>query len=655
MHLVDWLFIILPLVIVLTIALVTHRYLKSVAGFLSGGRVAGRYLLAVARGEMQAGAVVFVAMFELYSKAGFTTLWWGWISIPVTIIVGISGFVTYRYRETRAMTLAQFFELRYSRGFRLFSGVLGFLAGILNFGIIPAVGARFFVYFWRLPESFPLLSFNIPTYVPLMGLFLLISLTLTLGGGLITLMLTDCLEGLISQVFYIAIVIGLITVFSWSEIEQALGNRPPGQSMLNPFDSLGIQDFNIWFVLMTLFVTVYGTMAWQNSSAYNSAALNAHESRMGLVLGRWREFGKVVVVTLLAICAVTYLQHPDFAGASAPAASAIGRISDINIQQQMRVPVALSYFLPVGIKGMLCAVLLMGVFGGDSTHLHSWGSIFVQDVILPLRKKIPTPAEHIRLLRISIISVACFAFLFGALFQQTQYIIMWFSVTTAIYVGGAGSAIIGGLYWNRGTAAGAWAAVLAGSVLSGGGIMAKQIWPGFPLNGMQVSFYSTLIAIAAYAGVSLLTCRERFDLNRMLHRTPDGGPVRGDAEDGMASAPGGRRVGLLARIIGIDENFDKGDKWIAGGLFGWSIFWFLVFVAGSIWNLIAPWPEAVWSTYWQITGIGLPIMLSIITAVWFTWGAWHNIKDLFRRLNMAKGNPLDNGMVSGHRNLDEAG
>ena len=645
MHFLDWLFVILPLLLVLAIGIYAHRYLKSVADFLSGGRLAGRYLLAVARGEMQAGAVVFVAMFEIYSRSGFTTLWWGWISVPVAIVVGISGFVTYRFRETRAMTLSQFFEIRYSRKFRLFTGGLGFLAGILNFGIIPAVGARFFVYFLGFPESLEILSFAVPTYVLLMGLFLAIGLVLTLAGGLITLMLTDCVEGLISQVFYLVIVFGLIAVFKWSEISEVLGGRAPGQSMLNPFDSFGIADFNLWYVLMTLFVTIYGTMAWQNSSAYNSAALNAHESRMGLVLGRWREMCKVVVVTLLAICAVTFLQHPNFLVASAAAKDAIGQISDLQLQEQMRIPVALSYLLPIGIKGMLCAVLLMGVFGGDSTHLHSWGSIFVQDVLLPLRQKPPTPQQHIRMLRWSVSGVACFAFLFGALFKQTEYVVMWFAITTAIYVGGAGAAIIGGLYWKKGTIAGAWAAVLTGSSLSAGGILLGKIYgPGFPLNGAQVSFFSTLIAIALYVVVSLFTCREDFDLDRMLHRkaTP-AGPAKPETSPT-----------LYQRLIGIDENYSRHDRWIAGGLFGWSLFWFAVVLVGSGWNLIAPWPESVWSAYWHITGIGLPLGLSLVTAIWFTWGALRDMRDLFQRLRAAKANPLDNGMVKGGRNLDEA-
>ncbi|MCX6935666.1 MAG: hypothetical protein NTZ01_05695 [Verrucomicrobia bacterium] len=158
MHLVDWLLICVPLVLLLFVAIYTRKYMKGVADFLSGGRVAGRYLLAVAKGEQGVGAVVFVALFEMISKSGFIIIWWGWLSVPVTLIVGISGWVIYRFRETRALTLAQFFEIRYSKSFRVFTGFLGFAAGMANFGIIPIVGARFLTYFLGLPPAFSLLA-----------------------------------------------------------------------------------------------------------------------------------------------------------------------------------------------------------------------------------------------------------------------------------------------------------------------------------------------------------------------------------------------------------------------------------------------------------------------------------------------------------------
>jgi solute:Na+ symporter, SSS family len=672
MHLLDWLVIAIPLVIILVIGIFTQRQMKSVAHFVSGGRVGGRYLLAVARGEMQAGAVVFVAMWEMFAHAGFVPTWWSWITGPVGLVIAIFGFVIYRFRETRAMTLAQFFEMRYSRNFRSFTGLLGFFAGVINFGIIPAVGARFMVYFLQLPPEITIGSHALPTYIPLMGLFLAISLTLTISGGLITLMVTDCIEGIFSQLMYIVIIIGVLCVVGWSQMSTVLGNRPEGHSMVNPFDAWQVQDFNLWYVLMGVFASIYGTMAWQNTSAYNSAGASPHEARMSSLLGRWRESGKSVVVVLLAAAALTYLGHPDFTRTSAGAHEAISAIGNSQIQKQMTIPVALSHLLPIGIKGALCAVLLMGMFGGDSTHLHSWGGILAQDIILPRLKKIPSPEKHIRLLRRCIIGVAVFAFVFGALFTQTEYIVMWWTVTTAIYVGGAGAAIIGGLYWKKGTTAGAWSAVISGSILSGGGILAYKLWgndvfstainwvlsragistlPAFTLNGAQISFGATLIAITLYVGVSLATCRQNYPINKMLHR--DERPL-----DAAGRPIVVKRAWTFSRMVGIDSNFTRGDKWITGSLFVWSVGWFAVMLLGTAWNLlgqsgavswIKPWSNDAWLGFWNVTAIGLPMLITIITGLWFTWGGINDIRALFKSLKTYQVDDTDNGTVKDHK------
>ena len=654
MQLLDWILLALPLGIVVGIATYTQRYMKSVADFMSGGRLAGPYLLAVASGEMQAGAVVFVAMFEMISRSGFTISWWNMIGGPIGIIVAISGFVFYRFRETRAMTLAQFFELRYSKRFRVFTGILGFVAGIVNFGIIPAVGSRFMVYFLGLPPALHFFGGELPTYIPLMGAFLGITLFMTLTGGFLTVMITDCVEGMLSQVFYLVIIVALLSMFSWTEINSVLVERPPGRSLMNPFDSMGLRDFNLWYVLMGAFLGIYGTGAWQNASAYKSAAITPHASVMANILGRWRESGKGAVVTLLAICAVTFLNHPDFSAQASAAHAETLAITSTQIRSQMEVPIALSHFLPMGVKGILCAIMLMGIFGGDSTHLHSWGGIFVQDVLVPLRRKPFSPRQHIRVLRLCIVGVAVFAFLFGTFFQQTEYVFMWWSVTTAIYVGGAGACIIGGLYWKKGTTSGAWAALVTGSLLSAGGILIRQVYgDSFPMNGIQISMAATLIAIAVYVAVSLLTCREDFNLDRMLHRGKYAETAATPGEMAAPVSPGGWKL-RWGKLIGIDRNFSTGDKWIATGLFGWSTFWFTVFVIGTTWNVIAPWPTSAWSSYWHVAGIGIPILLSCITAVWFTWGGLRDIRRLFHNLRAQKINHLDDGTVVGHHNLDES-
>jgi len=291
----------------------------------------------------------------------------------------------------------------------------------------------------------------------------------------------------------------------------------------------------------------------------------------------------------------------------------------------------------------------MGSFGGDSGHIHSWGSIFVQDVVVPLRNKPFTPRQHILLLRLAVAAVALFAFLFGILFRQIDYVFMWFQVTMTIFIGGAGSAIIGGLYWKKGTSAGAWTALLAGSGLATGGILAQQVYgQHFPLNGVQISFFASLIAIGLYVVVSLLTCREDFNMDRMLHR---GQYARGTEQPKPIPL---RERFTWKRLIGVDENFTLGDKWIAGSVFVWAMGWSLLAIIGTIWNLAAPWPVTVWSTFWHVVSIGIPSFLAPVSMVWFIWGGTRDIRELFRRLHLEKMNVLDNGMVINHQNLDDS-
>lgn len=646
MQFIDWVGIIVPLAVVFLVGLYTQRYMRSVRDFVSGGRIAGPYLLAVARGEMFAGAATFVALFELIGNSGFTFAWWDRITFPVMLLVSISGFVVYRFRETRAMTLAQFFEQRYSRPFRLFTGILGFVAGLANFGIIPIIGARVMVFMFDLPQTFSVVGFTIPTAVALMGLLMTISVTISLSGGLITVMVTDCLGGLMSELFYLVIIAALLCMFSWGQISTVLLDRPPGHSLVNPFDSMGLKDFNVFYILMMLYINVYGTMAWQNSGGYNAAAVSPHASVMASILGRWRESGKMALITLLTVCAITFLKHPDFAQAASGAHAQIDSISDPQLRQQMSIPIAAVSLLPVGVKGLFCVILLLGIFGVDSTQLHSWGSILVQDIVIPLRKKPLSATQHIRALRLSVLGVATFAFLFGCWFKQTQYIIMWWQITSAIYLGGAGACIIGGLYWKKGTTAGAWSALLTGSGLAVSGIFAQQRWgASFPLNGIEVAFTAAVSAMCVYVIVSLLTHREDHDMDRLLHRNRYSDQPAPASSSLTVSAVGPAKTSFWAKLLRIDGNFTRSERIIAIVFFSWSLLWLGVFLVGTIWNLIAPWSVPAWLAYCRIAGIGIPVVYVSVTAVWFAWGGLRDIRSLFARLRELKVNNADNGSV----------
>ena len=665
---IDSLIVALPLVTVLAVTAYARRYLKSVADFMAGGRLGGRYLLATARSEMGAGAIGYVAMFEWFSHGGFSVGWWQNVAGPIGLIITITGYVGYRYRQTRALTLAQFFEMRYSRSFRFFTGILASIAGLLNFGVIPVVGGKFMVHFLDLPQQVVIFSCQVPTYLILMGVFLSLTTYITLAGGQITVMMADCIQGMFSQVFYVIISVALIVTLNWHEARAMLLDKPPGQSFVNPFDSFSVKDFNIWYVLMGIWGGLYTSIGWQNASGFNAAAASAHEARMGNILGSWRGFAQRTVMILLALSALTFLHQPT---GQALVQHRLDQIADPQTAEQMRVPIGLAAVLPIGIKGLFVSLVLMGILGGDGQALHSWGTIFFQDVILPLRKKPFSVRTHIILLRLSIIGVAVFAFLFGALFTQTEYLPMWFQITVTIFVGGAGACITGGLYWSRATTEGAWAGLITGSLLAIGGILVRQPssvdwfhslcaglgWTSnptalyiadhlgrqFPLNGTVISFYASLIAVAVFALVSLATGREPHNMDRLLHRGKYAIEPEAAGEP-IHPRPARSRFHPYS-IVGIDEHFTRHDRWVALGILIWSLFWFVVFLVGTAWNLIHPWSADTWVSYSLYTGIHLGLVVSVLTTIWFTIGCWNDLVLFFRRLASQRVDKQDDGTV----------
>jgi solute:Na+ symporter, SSS family len=632
---IDWLLMAAPVVLVVACAAFTRRYVHGVADFLASGRTAGRYLICNAKGEASSGVTNTLAKFQQYYAGGLALTWWDALYLPVMMLVSLTGFVVYRYRQTRAMTIGQFFEMRYSRPFRLYAGMLGFLAGLLNYGIFPAVSSKFFVYFLGLPEHVAIGPFALPSYVVVMALYLPLALWTTAVGGQVTLMTTTSIEGMFSHVVYLVLIVAIFCSMSWSQMSAGLMAGAHGYSRINPFDQGKMPDFNVWYVVITTITTIYSTMAVQKDNSFSAAARTPHESLMGGVLGNWRILARGAMLAILAIAAISYMGQPHSAGQAL-----LNSVPEGQVRSQMTVPVALRFMLPVGVKGLFCSMMLLGLMAGDSSHIFTWGSIFIQDVVMPIRGRPLEPHEHVRMLRWAVAGVTAFAFVFSISFRQTQYINMWWAITEGIFACGAGAAIIGGLYWGKGTAAGAWAAGITGAALPLLGIVAPYYMKGFPLNGTHMRMLASVAAVLVYVVVSLLTCRRDFDMDRLLHR---GKYAVASDHVAKVQATGGRFS--LARILGFNAEFTRWDRIIAGGLFFWSIAWFSVLVVGTVWNLRWPWSDHTWANYWLVAGIIVPVTIVTVTLVWFTIGGIFDLKYLFEQLALMKPDDSDDGTV----------
>jgi SSS family solute:Na+ symporter len=668
----DYLIIGIPLIIVLFISLSLRRYMNSVADFLAANRCAGRYLICSASGELGAAVMGMVGGMEAFSKTGVSMGFWGNFTTIIFFIFTLFGVVTYRFRQTRCLTFHQFLEVRYSRGLRIFASSMNIFSGMINFGLIPAVGGRFFVYFCGLPDEVHWGGFPIPTFAIVMVCLMAMSLLMAMTGGQISVMVTDCVEGLISGVFYLVVAFFIVFTISLTQMKETLLSGAPGKSYINPFDISDRQDFNGTYIILGLIFNlyIYRGSAWLQG--FNAAAKTAHEGVMAAILGSWRGFAAGAMGFLISIGAFTILNHPAFAAQQAAVHEGLKNIHPMQLQTEMSMPLALGLLLAPGIKGAFCAICLFGVLSSQGQQLHGYGSTLLQDAILPWMKNPLSPKAHLLALRMSMLGVALFVCTFSLLYKPVEYLTMMVSLIGAIYLGGMGAIVWGGLYWKRGTTAGAMTAMIVGTSLAIIFNVLQQFWVGLqplfvhmagsgpwgiylaahpekcPVNGQWFSTIAAMCALVSYIIASLLTCKKNFDLDQMLHRGRYAIKSEDDTREPM------KKGFAWSKLIGINEDFTVGDKVLSFATFLWVLAWKVVALGILLWWLFyGKLSDAWWFQYTVVTSLWIPLVLGIISVIWFTIGTTLDILDLLRTLKLERPNDRDDGTVRNHHNLGE--
>jgi SSS family solute:Na+ symporter len=686
LSIIDWAIVIIVLAGMVYSVSFTKGLMRSVTDFLSAGRTAGRYLISVSQGAAGLGAISIISFLEVGYITGFSFQWWGLSQGIILLALTTSGWVIYRFRQTRSLTLAQFFEKRYSRNFRIFAGIVAFVCGIINFGIFPAVGAQFFISYCGFPDSI----IGISTF-PLVMVFLIsIALYFVYTGGQIAVIIADFFQGVFLIVVLFIITIFLYNRVDWDQVSDSLKNTPiklaeeevdklrnedfykvlndeekeeiikeikdkyENSSLINPFKTSRVEDFNLTYFLIGLIGMFYGTLSWQGHQAYNSSAKSAHEAKMAAVLGdiRWKPQG--LFIFLVPVLTYVFMNHSDYTLVAESVNSSLDSLNSETLKSQMRAPIVLSEVLPVGLLGAFAALMLAAFISTHDTYLHSWASIFVQDVILPFRKKPFEKDDHIKALRYSIFGVAIFIFIFSLVFDQNQEIALYFAVTFAIFAGGVGAVIIGGLYWDRGTTEGAWAAMTIGATIAVTGTIVPQIsdfWLGQEndliwlknlilklkeINGIKFYALSMGFSSFSYILVSLFTFKERVNMDKLLNR----GKYSIKNETKIID----EKVKPILKIFGIGKEFTIEDKIIYLVSFVWNIFFTLVFVFGTIYNLYNDVSDDSWMMYWKYQ-VYINIVFSFIIIIWFTIGGFIDIKKMFISLDSDKRDHGDSGWV----------
>jgi solute:Na+ symporter, SSS family len=313
MGLIDWLIVIIPVTFVLGIGFYSRKYIRGVADFLAAGRVCGRYVISVGSIADALSIIGLVAFVEVHYKTGFALAFWTKIIGPISIIMGLFGYCIYRFRETKAMSLGQFFEMRYNRSFRIFASALRSLSEMLANMIMPAIAARFFIYFLDLPHTFYIFGMAIPTFIVIVVICLTVAIGIICMGGTLALVITDAIQGMFCFPLIAVFVIFVLYKFSWSnEIIPVMMDRVQGESFLNPYDISKLRDFNLFFVVIAVFTAIFHRASWIGAGT-STAAKNPHEQKMAGLLGAWRASITAIFYVLIAVTIITLLNHRNWA------------------------------------------------------------------------------------------------------------------------------------------------------------------------------------------------------------------------------------------------------------------------------------------------------------------------------------------------------
>ena len=537
---IDWLITLVPLAIVMGLGWYSRKYIRGVSDYMVAGRVCRRYVISTANMANSLALVSLVAYVESHYRTGFALTFWNSLMLPLSIMIALSGWCLYRFRETRAMSLGQFLEIRYNRSLRIFACFLRSIAEIMANIIMPAIAARFFIYYLGLPQHINIFGWQCPTFMLVVAITLFLAISLICMGGTLSIVVTDTLQGMIFFPVVLVFIIFVLSKFSWmNEIIPVMSDRVKGESFINPFDISHLRDFNLFQLVVLVMGTILHTAS--GFTGGSNAAASAHEAKMGSILGSWRGTFSTVCYVVFAVAIITLMNHTNYSSEAkeirnsisseiaeelienpaereifvdkmenlpefkqnigtdeplsqkhnpdevyfAEAGKHFGSDGEGNyktqqfktIFRQLMLPATMRHLLPTGLLGLFCMMIVLFILSSDDSRIYSASSTLVQDCVVPFYKNENlSPEKHIFYIRLISILVGV-VFLLGSYFMaQLDYISLFVSIMYGMWLGGCGPMIVFGFYSRFGTSAGAWSRLLSGMGINMAGILIQRNW-----------------------------------------------------------------------------------------------------------------------------------------------------------------------------------
>jgi len=429
---IDWIFVMGFLIVSACIGIMARKRVSTLADFLLVGRKLRTVWGIATLSSTEMGLVTIVYFSEESYSNGFVALATAFITALTMWTIGRTGFVINKLRSLHIMTVPEYFEKRYNANIRWIAGVLTFITGVLTIGIFLQVEGKFLIIIMGLDGA----------YLPaIMGILLVIVIAYTMLGGMYSVVFTDVFQ-------FVMIFVGIIftTYFSFIHADGFTGIVAAVR------DNYGDAGFRIWQapkygLLVLIWMVLYYTSGWSSWQPVVQRVLSMKDAATSQKLFQISSifiFFRAAMPMLWGIAALAVL----------------GKVGD----PKTALPLMLTRILPAGIIGFITVGFLAASMSTYDSYLLSFSSILVQDVVARHCKNPLTEKQRILLMRIGILVLGIFIYLWGVFYVSTESVLRYIILAGSISYAGIITALVGGIYWKRADTFGVYCAFIISAV-----------------------------------------------------------------------------------------------------------------------------------------------------------------------------------------------
>lgn len=461
---IDWIIVSVYICIPVVIGVIVKKYIRQLSDFILAGRSLKLFIAIATLTGTELGLVTVMYNSELGFKHGFSAFHVGIIETVCILAIGLTGFIVYKLRQLRIMTIPEFYEMRFGRNVRIVGGIILALGGILNMGLFLQAGARFMM---------GVTGYSNPAGLKLfMSVMLIMVLIYTVMGGMVSVVLNDFMQFIVLSIGMLIGSYYAIAKIGWDNLFKA-PNTVDNISWFNPVAEGS--GFGMIYVIFMVVLTFSAGALWQSGTL---RALSAKTPKIAKQLYAWGSISYLarrVIPMLWGICAFIFVsQTPKLLSAfQGPGA----------LNSQFGMPVFIAKVLPSGLLGLIAAGMFAAFMSTHDSYLLSWSSVITQDIVAPIKKDKLSDKTRLLITRISIVCIGLFLLMWGLWFEAPVSLWNYMAVTGTIYLAGAFTVVVAGLYWKKASTTGATIALYAGLIA----ILGIGPWT----RGDNVPFYLT--------------------------------------------------------------------------------------------------------------------------------------------------------------------